>query len=333
MLPPGARAIIDEPIEEIVGYTRSPSDVLRLLVYGSVALVLLALTRWATTAITGIQHDLANLLDTSSTLQRLLSGTAQIVIGLVTLLVFVPAFVLQRYRLLGYIVVGNALNVILFSAAVAWLDRGGLHHIANQVARDATSSGMLHPRGLGQIAASFIILAPFVSSRWRRSGMGLIVVFAMIRLTTSQALPDDVFVALAVGATAGCLVLLAFGRPERRATAAGVRQALATTGLPVDHLEPAGPDGDQTMYRVDVGRPEMVMTKVLSPAERSADVLYRTYRLIRLKDIGDERPFSSLRRTVEHEALIALQARDVGVRTPASSRDRGGRQRFHADRV
>jgi undecaprenyl-diphosphatase len=32
--------------------------------------------------------------------------------------------------------------------------------------------------------------------------------------------------------------------------------------------------------------------------------------------VGDERPFSSLRRSVEHEALVALQARDVGVRTP-----------------
>ena len=32
--------------------------------------------------------------------------------------------------------------------------------------------------------------------------------------------------------------------------------------------------------------------------------------------MGDERPFSSLRREVEHEALVALQAHDIGVRTP-----------------
>ena len=32
--------------------------------------------------------------------------------------------------------------------------------------------------------------------------------------------------------------------------------------------------------------------------------------------MGDERPFISLRRAVEHEALVSLQARDVGVRTP-----------------
>jgi undecaprenyl-diphosphatase len=56
--------------------------------------------------------------------------------------------------------------------------------------------------------------------------------------------------------------------------------------------------------------------KVLSPDERSVDLLFRTYRYLRLKNVGDERPFSSLRRSVEHEALVSLQARDVGVATP-----------------
>ena len=58
------------------------------------------------------------------------------------------------------------------------------------------------------------------------------------------------------------------------------------------------------------------LVKVLSPDERSLDLLYRSYRYLRLKNVGDERPFSSLRRTVEHEALVALQARDVGIATP-----------------
>ena len=50
--------------------------------------------------------------------------------------------------------------------------------------------------------------------------------------------------------------------------------------------------------------------------ERAADLLFRVYRFFRLKNVGDNRPFSSLRRTVEHEAFIALMARDIGIRTP-----------------
>ena len=59
-----------------------------------------------------------------------------------------------------------------------------------------------------------------------------------------------------------------------------------------------------------------MFVKVLGESERAADLMYRLYRFLRLKDVGDDRPFSSLRRTVEHEALVSLVARDVGVRTP-----------------
>ena len=59
-----------------------------------------------------------------------------------------------------------------------------------------------------------------------------------------------------------------------------------------------------------------LFAKVLGSQERAADLLFRVYRFLRLKNVGDDRPFSSLRRTVEHEALIALMARDIGVRTP-----------------
>ena len=49
---------------------------------------------------------------------------------------------------------------------------------------------------------------------------------------------------------------------------------------------------------------------------RSADVLFRLYRRLRPRNLGDEKPFESLRRTVEHEALIAFAARNVGLKTP-----------------
>ena len=38
-----------------------------------------------------------------------------------------------------------------------------------------------------------------------------------------------------------------------------------------------------------------------------------------LKGVGDERPFSSLKRAVEHEAVVSLKAASDGVRTPKTS--------------
>ena len=56
--------------------------------------------------------------------------------------------------------------------------------------------------------------------------------------------------------------------------------------------------------------------KALGDDQRSADLLFRIYRWVQRKDLGDERPFSSLRRAVEHEAFVALAARDLGMLTP-----------------
>ena len=68
-----------------------------------------------------------------------------------------------------------------------------------------------------------------------------------------------------------------------------------------------------------------MFVKVLGETERAADLMFRLYRFLRLKDVGDDRPFSSLRRTVEHEALVSLVARDVGVHTPRHARRRARR--------
>jgi undecaprenyl-diphosphatase len=92
---------------------------------------------------------------------------------------------------------------------------------------------------------------------------------------------------------------------------------MAGVGLPLHHLEPAGVDarGSTPYFGVSETGDE-VFVKVLGADERSADLLFRLYRSIRPHRLGDERPFSTLRRAVEHEALVALAARDLCVRTP-----------------
>lgn len=235
----------------------------------------------------------------------------------VAIAVFVPAFTLRRYRLLGYILVGNIVTGLAFNAIVAWVGHGNLERVARETTQINITIGVLSPLGIGNIAASFIILAPFVSNRWRRTGLILIVFFTLARFMGVPKIPDDVFLALAVGATCGCLTLLAFGRPERRPTLAAIRTALQTSGLPdADVVGAAGDDRTIPEYSAALRDGSTVAVRVVNPADRSADILYRTYRLIRWKDVGDERPFSSLRRGVEHEALVSFQARDIGVRTP-----------------
>ena len=57
--------------------------------------------------------------------------------------------------------------------------------------------------------------------------------------------------------------------------------------------------------------------KVLGSDQRDADLLYRAYRFIRLREVGDTRPAASLIQAVEHQALVAVMAERAGVAVPA----------------
>jgi undecaprenyl-diphosphatase len=115
----------------------------------------------------------------------------------------------------------------------------------------------------------------------------------------------------------GAAAVVALGAPSRRPTASAVLAGLASVGLPLRELRRAGVDarGSTPYFGVSTSGDELFV-KVLGEDERSADLLFRCYRRLQPRDLGDEKPFRTLRRAVEHEALVALAARDLSVRTP-----------------
>jgi hypothetical protein len=62
--------------------------------------------------------------------------------------------------------------------------------------------------------------------------------------------------------------------------------------------------------------------KLRTPDDRSWDLLTRLYRAIRLRSSEVARPFSTLKRRVEHEALALRTVRDGGTRCPTRDRRR-----------
>ena len=113
-----------------------------------------------------------------------------------------------------------------------------------------------------------------------------------------------------VGWVVGAAVLVVFGGPSRRPTGASIAAGLAAVGVPL-----AAPRSRRASTRAARRRTSATATdggklfvKALGDDERSADLLFRLYRCDPPRDLGDERPFSSLRRAVEHEAFVALAA-------------------------
>jgi len=302
-------------------YVRSPQDVLRLVTFGVLTLVFIGITIWLEDAVIGVEEDIVELFGfLSSSIERVLHGGIEIVAALIGVVVYLVPIVTRRYRLFGYIALASMSAFAVMSLAQWLVDRETAPGVINELALRAgitdggTASGAV---GLAQMAAVFIVVGPFVTRRWRRAGVITLAVMFIVRLLVSVRLPAEVFLSIPLGAFCGTTVLLALGRPDRRPTLPAIRAALADAGLPVVEVHAASVDArGSTPYFATTADGTGLFVKVLGSEERAADLLFRVYRFLRFKNVGDDRPFSSLRRTIEHEALIALLARDVGIRTP-----------------
>ncbi|MBK9180693.1 MAG: hypothetical protein IPM45_14225 [Acidimicrobiales bacterium] len=297
---------------------RSPVDVLRLVVAGSV-LVVLALLHWL--AGDGISQFLAELFGGLTALPSWLLTAVVVVtrVGTVAMLVggAVASIARGRLRFLLTVILGAALGVALFAGIDALAD--GNERPAVAEASDSlgpVTSDEFPPEVVAAGAGLMTAGAPFVARRWRRVGWALVfglAVGSVLGADVSVAVP----VALVAGWVAGALVLVLLGAPSRRAAGHAVAAGLVRAGIPLARLERAKVDArGSTPYFGRTADGDKLFVKVLGADERSADTLFRLWRRIVPHDLGDEKPFTSLRRTVEHELLVSLAAHDQGVRTP-----------------
>jgi glycosyltransferase 2 family protein len=129
--------------------------------------------------------------------------------------------------------------------------------------------------------------------------------------------PAELAIGGAGGLLAGFGVRVAAGVPDRRLGPDGIAAALSRAGLPVGPVRPAGvpAKGSRPFTAVAADGRELFI-KALGPDQRQADLLYRAYRAVRLKGVGDRRPAASLRQAVEHQALVGLLAERAGVDIP-----------------
>ena len=306
--------------EELLGYQRSPVDLLRVCIFAVIAAALIVVMLLVQDSVVRLEGDAVRFLDRlPGTIERIIHGSLEwlgfVVIGAIVL---VP-LVTKRFRLFGYVFVADVFAIGAMALVLHFVDRSTPKAIVAQLtARDgitvATTSGAL---GIAVWTASFIVLGPFLVSRWRRAGKIGITVLVVIRLVVSYNLPGTLIMALPIGATIGAAVLYAFGRPDRRPSAARITKALVNDGLAVRQLSILATDTPgSTRCEAVLEDGSQLHVRVSGEERRAADLLNRLYRFIRYKHAGDDRPFASLEQSIEHEALMTYAARDAGVRTP-----------------
>ena len=297
---------------------RSPSDVLRFVV-ATVLLLALLLVQW----LWG---------------ETLVTFASELFQGLSALPSWIVGAVVAGTRVLAVVVLVGGLVLaaraggsrMLGTAAVAAAVAAPLELVLERLGPDAGETAVDVPDALGPLlegrfpttaglaamVAAVTAAAPWLSRRARRLSwlfvMGLVITYFL----ATPASFDSVQ-AMLVGWVAGAAALVVLGAPSRRPTTATVTAGLAAVGVPLASLDQARVDArGSTPYFGATTDGQKLFVKALGEDQRSADLLFRAYRWIDRRDRGDERPFSSLRRTVEHEALVALAAREHGIRTP-----------------
>jgi undecaprenyl-diphosphatase len=313
---------VTPPIEIIAPHpsheARAPSDVLRLAVAVATLLVLVVVGRLFNEAVVGFVADLLVGLDALP--DRLISW---LVVGGQAVSMaflgggFVMSVIRREWVLLASSLLAAGVALLLFALVEPQVDETALVVLDFDdsfalVAPDAiVSSGVL-----AAMAAVATTAGPWISRRWRRIAWLSVVLLGLVRFMGAP-IAFDTLTAVLVGWVAGAAVIVLAGAPTRRPSGAAVAAGLAAVGVPLARLEQASVDArGSTPYFATSRDGSALFVKALGEDERSADLLFRVYRRLQPRDLGDERSFSSLRRAVEHEALVALASRDLGIRTP-----------------
>lgn len=166
---------------------------------------------------------------------------------------------------------------------------------------------------VGVIAAWMFVDRGHWADRWRWIGRFVLVLGVAARLGVSLADPATIIATIAMGAAASSVVQLILGSPNTSPRAAVVGEILQRLGYRLSSVERFGGFRGFAGFKVFLDDGQQLIVKVISRDLWAAILPVQLYRAARFRDIGQDRPFRSLRSAVEHEALCALKAHSDGV--------------------
>ena len=297
---------------------RHPGDVIRLVAAAlvlAVAVVIAALfpalLRPAAAAVTGVGP--------ATEAGQVLTGLVQVTIAAAALVLLVAALRYRRFRVLVTVAAGFVAAAAVMAGITYLAGPGGSAGLPAGLRQGSwlTGAGFPDPAVLAGLAAVAVAAAPWLSRPWRRACWVTLLLIGAARLITGGLLPMQLVLALAAGVTVGAGLLVVFGVPDRRMGPAGVAAALRAGGVPVSEVSgPLATAKGSRPFEAVTGDGRALFVKVFGSDQRDADLLYRGWRGVRLRGVGDTRPAASLFRAVEHEALLAVMAERAGVAVP-----------------
>lgn len=164
------------------------------------------------------------------------------------------------------------------------------------------------PRWIGMLAAVLTVSGPWLPARWRRWWWALLLAFVPIHLVVSAIVPARALLGLAVGWLVGSLVVLVVGTPALEVPLEAAVRAMAKRGFVVSRLTVVRPAGrGPLVLSAGCAEPDgEALVELYGPHQRSGGTLRQLWIKLRLRDTETSPLVTSMRRAVEHRALMTI---------------------------
>ncbi|WP_158018925.1 lysylphosphatidylglycerol synthase transmembrane domain-containing protein [Mycobacterium basiliense] len=296
--------------------TRRTNDIIRL-VLAAVFLVVVVTSsvitrpRWVALE-KSISEIVGVLTPAQSDLVYLIYGVAIVALPFVIL---VGLIISRQWKLLGAYGAAAFMAILPLSISSNRLSAPRWHFDLSEKLSSVPAQFLDDPRWIAMLAAVLTVSGPWLPARWRHWWWGLLLAFVPIHLVISAIVPARSALGLAVGWFVGALVVLVVGTPALEVPLEGAVRAMAKGGFVVSTLavvRPGGP-GPLVLLATSPDPDTRAAVELYGPHQRSGGALRQLWWKLRLRGSETAPLQASLRRAVEHRALMSIAIGETGV--------------------
>ncbi|MDT5016043.1 MAG: glycosyltransferase 2 family protein, partial [Mycobacterium sp.] len=259
-----------------------------------------------------VSEIVAVLTPTQSNLVYLAYGIAILALPFVIL---VSLVITRQWKLLGAYAAAAAIAGLALSVSGSGLAAPQWHFDLSERLDTVASQFVDDPRWIAMLAAVLTVSGPWLPARWRRWWWALLLAFVPIHLVISAVVPARSLLGLAVGFFVGALVVLVVGTPGLEVPLDRAVRAMSRRGCGVSDLKVVQPSGAGPLVLLATcdGQQASAVMELYGPHQRGGGTLRQLWRKLRLRERETAPLHTSLRRAVEHRALMAVAIGELGV--------------------
>ncbi|WP_330184236.1 flippase-like domain-containing protein [Nocardia sp. NBC_01503] len=219
----------------------------------------------------------------------------------------------RQWKLLGGFLSAGLIALLLFSITGTGFSAPRWHLSEPEQVNTFLSQFLDDPRWIAMLAATLTVASPWLPPRWRRWWWTLLLAFVPIHLVVSLVVPARALLGLAVGWLVGAVIVLVVGTPALEVPLDAAVRVLARRGFQVTAFQVVRPAGRGPLVLSAKTEADPLTVEMYGQNQRSRSALRQLRRWLTIRPGEYPTLFASMRRAVEHRALMGIAIGDLGL--------------------